>query len=127
MVITQFRSKRKTTGGRYIPSRRKRLYESGSAPALTRIDKTKLKKEKTKGGNTKLKLHSTETANVVDPKTKKMSKAKIKTVIESPANRHFTRRNIMVKGSIIDTDKGKAKITSRPGQDGVINAVLVTE
>ncbi|MBD3355280.1 30S ribosomal protein S8e [Candidatus Woesearchaeota archaeon] len=126
MVITQSRSKRKTTGGRYISSRRKRLYESGSPPTLTKIEKTKLKKEKTKGGNIKLKLHSADTANVVDPKTNKISKAKIKTVIESPANRHFTRRNIMVKGSIIDTDKGKAKITSRPGQDGIINAVLVT-
>jgi len=127
MVITQSRSKRKTTGGRYISSRKKRLYESGKAPTLTKIGEQKLEKQRTKGGNAKQKLSSANIANIVDPKTNKIFKAKIKTVAESPANRHFTRRNIMVKGSIIETDKGKAKITSRPGQDGVINAVLVTD
>ncbi|MEK6848627.1 MAG: 30S ribosomal protein S8e, partial [Nanoarchaeota archaeon] len=43
-----------------------------------------------------------------------------------PANRHFIRRNIMTKGSVIDTELGKARITSRPGQDGVVNAVLIS-
>ncbi|MBR9691905.1 30S ribosomal protein S8e [Candidatus Woesearchaeota archaeon] len=127
MVFTQTRSKRKATGGRYIASRKKKLYESGKSPTLTKLGKTKNKKEKTKGGNTKTRLLDSDMANVVDPKTKKASKAKIETVLESPANRHFVRRNIIVKGTIIQTDKGKAKVTSRPGQDGIINAVLVTE
>ena len=46
--------------------------------------------------------------------------------VDSPANRHFIRRNIMTKGIIIETDKGKAKITSRPDQDGIVNAVLIS-
>jgi small subunit ribosomal protein S8e len=33
----------------------------------------------------------------------------------------------MTKGAIIETEMGKAKVTSRPGQDGVVNAVLLTE
>jgi len=33
----------------------------------------------------------------------------------------------MTKGSVIDTEFGKAVITSRPGQDGVVNAVIVQE
>ena len=66
-------------------------------------------------------------ANIADSKTNKFTKAKIETVLESPANRHFTRRNILVKGTIIQTDKGKARVTSRPGQDGVINAILIKE
>jgi len=85
------------------------------------------KKERTKGANQKIRMLLGNTANVVDPKTNKTVKAKIETVIESPANRHFVRRNILVKGTVIQTDKGKAKVTSRPGQDGMINAVLVTE
>ena len=52
-------------------------------------------------------------------------KVKIKTIIENQANRNFVRRNIMNKGAIIDTEIGKAKITSRPGQDGTVNAILV--
>jgi small subunit ribosomal protein S8e len=33
----------------------------------------------------------------------------------------------MNKGAIINTKIGKAKITSRPGQSGVINAVLLAK
>ena len=54
-----------------------------------------------------------------------MEKAKLKKVIENKASRHFARMGIITKGAIIETDKGKAKVTNRPGQDGVINAVLV--
>ena len=63
---------------------------------------------------------------IVDPKTKKFSQAKIKTTTSNPGNWHFVRRNILTKGSIIDTEKGKAKVTSRPGQDGMITAVLIS-
>ena len=127
MVITQSRSKRKPTGGRYIAGRKKKQYESGKIPFLTRVGDLRSKKERTTGGNSKLRLLSSNIANVADPKTKKFSKATIETVLESPANKQFTRRNIIVKGTVIQTNKGKAKVTSRPGQDGVINAVLVTE
>jgi len=71
-------------------------------------------------------LLSTDTANLFDPKTKKYEQIKIKEVVENPANRHFVRRNIMTKGTVIETEKGKAKITSRPGQDGNVNAVLIS-
>jgi len=127
MVITQTRAKRKSTGGRYIAGRKKKLHEGGKNPTLTKIGKTKQVKEKMKGGSLKARLLTVDVANVIDPKTKKSVKAKIETVVESPANRNFTRRNIVVKGTIIKTDKGNARVTSRPGQEGVINAVLIKE
>jgi small subunit ribosomal protein S8e len=125
MVITQKRSKRSSTGARYIDARKKKLYDKGSEPTHTKIGTTKIKREKTIGKNYKNKVHLSEFANGLDQKTKKYVKAKIKTVDKNPANRHFVRRNIITKGCIIDTDKGKAKVCSRPGQDGTINAVLV--
>ena len=125
MVLTQYRSKRKVSGGRYRSYRGKRLYETARIPSLTKLEKTKLVKVSTLGANQKTRLLSAEYANVVDPKTKKHKKVKIKTILESPANRHYVRRNIMTKGTIIDTELGKAKITSRPGQDGSVNTVLV--
>jgi small subunit ribosomal protein S8e len=125
MVITQSKSKRSASGARYISFRKKKLYEKGTEPSLTRVGKRRVKKTKGMGGNTKTKVFLTEIANVLDPKTKKYEKSKIKAVLENPANRHFIRRNIMTKGSIIDTEKGKAKITSRPGQDGTVNAILI--
>ena len=126
MVITQSRSKRSSTGARYRAYRKKKLYEKGSEPANTKIGELKLKKLRTLGGHEKVKVFLSDIANVLDPKTKKYSKAKIKAVLENPSNRHFVRRNIITKGAVIDTEKGKAKVISRPGQDGTINAVLVS-
>jgi len=126
MVVTQHRSVRKATGGRYISSRKKRLYELGRAPTHTKVGKTKRKQVRTKGGRLKIKILEAEYANVLDPKTKKYEKSKIVTVSKTPANLHFARRNILTKGTILETEKGKVKVTSRPGQDGVVNAVLIS-
>lgn len=125
MVITQYRSRLKPTGSRYKSYRKKRKYESGRTPALTKIGSRKTRTERKIGGRSKIRLMQAETVNVLDQKTKKFQKAKILTVVDSPANKHYVRRNIVVKGSIINTDLGKAKVTNRPGQEGQINAVLV--
>jgi len=46
-------------------------------------------------------------------------------LIENKANKEFLRKRIITKGAIIETELGKAVVTSRPGQDGVINAKLI--
>jgi small subunit ribosomal protein S8e len=66
-----------------------------------------------------------EFANVVDKKTGKVSKVKITNVKTNPADPNFVQRNIMNKGATIMTELGEAVITSRPGQDGTVNAVLI--
>jgi small subunit ribosomal protein S8e len=125
MVIIQSRSSRKASGGRYKSTLSKRTHMLGRKSSMTRIGELRKKQVSTKGGNFKNRLFETNTANVFDPKTKKYEQATIKVVVESPANRNFVRRNVLTKGTVIDTAKGKAKVTSRPGQDGVINAVLM--
>ncbi len=125
MVLINARSKRKSTGGRYTSTLTKRKHMLARTPTLTKLGEEKRKTVRCKGGAGKLRLLNTQTANVLDPKTKKASKAAITNVVENPANRYYVRRNIMTKGTIIETEKGKARITSRPGQDGVVNAVLV--
>jgi len=125
-MITQRRSRRKVSGGRYKKKgRKKKLIEQGRMPSLTKVAKTRTKKLRVRGGNKKISLFSSDIANVFDPKTKKYSKSKILSVVDNPANRHYTRRNIMTKGTVIDTEKGKAKVTSRPGQEGSVNAILI--
>ncbi len=109
----------------YNIARDKRKYEMGRIPVHTKIGEQHIKVIKTKGDARKMKVLVAQTANVLDPKTKKFVKAAIKTVDDCPANRHFVRRNIIVKGAIISTEAGKAKVTSRPGQDGTVNAVLI--
>jgi small subunit ribosomal protein S8e len=125
MVINQKKSKRKSTGGRFKKLKTKKLARFGSPSSLTKIGKLRKKTIKTKGGNYKTKLQVGELANVFDKKKGKYHKAKILNVAESPANRHYIRRNIITKGTVIKTDMGNAKVTNRPGQEGCINAVLV--
>ena len=126
MAISQARPRRKQTGARYKDYRKKRQYELGREPSFTKLGKKRIHVIRTMGANRKLRLLSADTANLFDPKSKSFKQAKIKTITDNPANRHFIRRNIMIKGSVIDTEFGKARITSRPGQDGVINAVLIS-
>ena len=125
MAISQARPRRKQTGALYKDYRKKRKCELGRLPALTKVGTKRAKNVRTMGGNRKTRLLSADKANLFDPKTKKHEQVKIKTILENPANRHFVRRNIMTKGCIVETEKGKAKITSRPGQDGIVNAVLI--
>lgn len=126
MVVFQGRGRRTNRGSRYKEYRHYKKYEIGNLPSFTGLGKKRVQSIKTLGGHKKLRLLSEEYVNITDPKTRKSQKAKIKTITGNPANRHFVRRNIMTKGAIIDTEIGKARITSRPGQDGVVNAVLQT-
>jgi small subunit ribosomal protein S8e len=66
-----------------------------------------------------------EKVNLYDSKTKTYSIETVSSVIDSPADKNYVRRNIITKGAIIATSKGNAKVTSRPGQDGMINAMLI--
>lgn len=125
MVIIQNKPKRNPSGSRTTSMRKKRIYEMGREPSMTKVDKTRFKHIRTKAAGLKFRLLSADTANVFDPKTKKFTKLKIKNVVENPANRHFVRRNIITKGCVVTTEQGKARVTSRPGQDGTVNAVLI--
>ena len=83
----------------------------------------KRRSDRVLGGNVKRRVLSADTIYAFDGKTH--IKAKIKYAVENPANRNFARMNILTKGAIVDTDKGKIRITSRPGQCGSLCGVLV--
>ncbi len=118
---------RKSTGGKYKKARKKRLHELARQPRLVKFGKEKRKILRVRSGKGKVVLLSADVANVFDTKTKKAEKVKIKAVIETPANRFLARRSIMTKGTIIETEKGKARITNRPGQEGSVQAVLIQD
>lgn len=126
MAIWQGRSLKKPSGGKIVLARKKRKRELGREPAMTRVsDEEKKKIIRTYGGNRKVRLVNAAYANVFDGG--KGKKVKILSVVDNPANRQYIRRNIITKGAIIETEAGKAIVTSRPGQDGVVNAVLLKE
>lgn len=125
MALWQGKSRRTPTGGRFRLSRGKRKFEIGSEKQFTRVGTTSMKKARTRGDNVKVRMLMAEFANVMDKKTNTVKKAKIITVKTNPANPNYVQRNIINKGATIETDVGMAKVTSRPGQDGAVNAVLI--
>ena len=127
MAISQGKSTRKSTGGRRISNRGKRKSELGKEPAHTRLDEKKLRKIRTRGGNEKLRLASENKINLFNPDLNKSETVEVVTVLENSADPNYVRRNIITKGAIVETSAGKAKVTSRPGQDGVLNGVLIKE
>ncbi|MFQ5474869.1 MAG: 30S ribosomal protein S8e [Candidatus Nanoarchaeia archaeon] len=125
MARSQHRSKRSASGGKYINARKKKQFELAREPTLTGLGEKRVKTVRKLGGSRKKLLLSNDVANVLDPKTKKATKSKILNIVENPANRNYVRRNIITKGTVIVTEKGKARVTSRPGQETTINAVLI--
>ncbi len=125
MARSQARSKRKYTGKKYKSFRKKRKMELARPPIQTAIGNDKKKKQRILGGNTKLKLFSTEFINVTNPNTNKTAKTKILKFESNEASKDLNRRHILTKGAVVETELGKARITSRPGQHGVLNGVLM--
>lgn len=127
MVQWHLRSNRKPTGGLLRLNRKKRRDDIGSEFLETKIGPKRVKVIRTSGGGRKLNLLAADSVNVADPKTGKITKTKLLTVKENPANTNYVRRNVITKGAVVKTELGLARITSRPGQAGVLNGVLVEE
>lgn len=119
--------KRKKTGGRKVAYRTKRLHENGSHPVETKLGETKIKVESGRSGIEKVKLVSANYVNVSNPRTGITERLEILDVVSNPANVDYNRRGVITKGVIVRTENGLAKIVSRPGQDGVLNAVVHEE
>ena len=117
---------RKITGGKYKSFRKKKKFSlSGVIRKVKLSEKTKQKVKKGLGGNNKKVLLSTDFANIINPETQKTQKSKITNVLETPSNRFLARQNILVKSAIIETELGKARITNRPSQEGMVQAELL--
>ncbi len=114
-------SKRKRTGGRRTFARGKRKFEIASEKQLAFVGEGKRKHYRIRGKNKRVRILAARSINVSDSKTGKSQVAKIQTVVESPANPNYVRRNVLTRGSVVETDLGLVRVTSRPGQHGVLN------
>ncbi|UCC33626.1 MAG: 30S ribosomal protein S8e [Candidatus Bathyarchaeota archaeon] len=117
--------KKKASGGRKRSHRKKRKFEIGSFPTETTRGIKKTRLARTCGGNVKARLLNVALANVSDPATGKAKRVEITRVSRNPANVDYDRRGVITKGTIIETPLGTARVTSRPGQAGVANAILI--
>ncbi len=117
--------KRRASGGRKHAYRKKRAYEIGREPSETELGEERRFIKRARGGRRKVVLLRTRYANVTDPSSRKTERVKISEVVRNPVSADYDRRGIITKGAVILTPLGEAVVTSRPGQHGVVNAVLI--
>ena len=114
---------RKASGGRYKKPKKKKLTGRPSQVRAVKLGDKKTKTLRTRGGTPKLISFLNNIANVIVKG--KAKKSVIKNVLETPSNTFLARQNILLKGAIIETELGKAKITNRPSQEGIVQAKLL--
>ena len=116
----------KTTGGRRVPLRIRRKYETDRYPneAINGAQVTVTRR--VRGNNSKVALKSIDFVNLATGNSK-VIKTKIIKVLDNTTNNDYKRRVIISKGAILETEEGKCKVVSKPGQNGIANAVLLKE
>ena len=115
---------KKISGGKYIKSRKKKKYEHSGQKTILKLGEEKRKSKKTRGGKEKTFMLKAKFVNV-QTKGKKSKKVQIKNVLETPSNRFLARQNVITKGTILETEIGKVKVTNRPTQEGTLNGILL--
>lgn len=127
MVQYHERSKRNYAGGKFKTAHKKRKARMGREPIETKIGNDRKKIVRTRGGNEKIKAYALNTISVTNSEDNSVKSAKITHLIQNHASVDYQRRNILTKGAIIDTDLGKVKITSRPGQCGQVSGIIMKD
>ena len=117
------KSGRKASGGRYIKPKKRKLTGRQKQTRTVKIGETKTKLLHGRGNTTKLVSFLNNVVNLMAKG--KAKKTTIKNVTETPSNIFLARQNILVKGAIIETELGRAKITNRPSQEGNVQATLL--
>ena len=113
----------KITGGRRHPLRSRKKHETNRFPNEALVGEQITVTRKVRGKNVKTAIKTIDTVNlVIDSKAKKV---KILKVLENATNNDYQRRGIISKGAILETAEGKCRVMSRPGQHGIVNAVLI--
>ncbi|MGV7225945.1 MAG: 30S ribosomal protein S8e [Nitrosopumilus sp.] len=116
----------KITGGRRIPLRIRRKYETDRYPNEPINGAQVTVTRRIRGNNKKTALKSIDFVNLATGDAK-VKKSKIIKVLENATNNDYKRRGIITKGAILETAEGKCRVVSKPGQNGIVNAILLKE
>ena len=116
----------KITGGRRHPLRTRRKYETDRFPNEPINGAQVTITRQVRGKNTKTALKSIDFVNLATGDAK-VKKSKILKVLDNATNNDYKRRGIITKGAILETQEGKCRVISRPGQNGIVNAILLKE
>ena len=116
----------KTTGGRRGPLRVRRKYETDRYPNEPINGAQVTITRRIRGNNKKTALKAIDFVNLATGEAK-VKKTKIIKVLENTTNNDYKRRGIITKGAVLETEEGKCRVVSKPGQNGIVNAILLKE
>ena len=116
----------KITGGRRVPLRIRRKYETDRYPNEPINGAQVTVTRRIRGNNQKTALKSIDFVNLATGEAK-VKKTKIIKVLDNSTNNDYKRRGIITKGAILETQEGKCRVISKPGQIGIVNAILLKE
>ncbi len=116
----------KITGGRRHPLRTRRKYETDRFPNEPINGAQVTITRQVRGKNSKTALKTIDFVNLATGDAK-VKKSKILKVLDNATNNDYKRRGIITKGAILETQEGKCRVISRPGQNGIVNAILLKE
>lgn len=116
----------KITGGRRVPLRIRRKYEIDRYPNEPINGAQVTVTRRIRGNNKKTALKSIDFVNLATGEAK-VKKSKIIKVLDNATNNDYKRRGIITKGAILETQEGKCRVISKPGQNGIVNAILLKE
>ena len=116
----------KITGGRRVPLRIRRKYEIDRYPNEPINGAQVTVTRRIRGNNKKTALKSIDFVNLATGDAK-VKKSKIIKVLENATNNDYKRRGIITKGAILETAECKCRVVSKPGQNGIVNAILLKE
>ena len=105
--------------------RSKRKHQMGRTPTETLMGEIKKRTIDSRRKAKKTPALRLNLVNVTDSAKNVTFRAELQDVEMNPANMDYQRRKVITRGTIIKTSKGRARVTSRPGQDGILNAVLI--
>ena len=115
----------KITGGLRHPLKTRQKFETDRYPNEAEMgEEQQPVTRKTRGNNRKTALKTANVVNVVMADGKIKSSEIVK-VLENQTNNDYQRRGIITKGAIVETEDGKCKILSRPGQSGTVSGILI--
>merc|ERR1711906_101873 len=96
--------KRRKTGGKLTKWRKKRKFELGRPPSMTKLGAKRIHTVRTRGGNKKYRALRLDHGNFAWPSESITKKCRVLNVVYNASNNELVRTNTLVKGSIIEID-----------------------
>jgi len=98
------RHKRRETGGRRNNTVKKRKYDLGRPPAMTKLGAKRIHTVRVRGGNTKFRALRLETGNFSWGSESQTRRVRILDVVYNASNNELVRTKTLVKNAIIQVD-----------------------